>query len=433
MTHSLLDPVSRFLVTLAVIMLVCHLCGALAHRFRQPRVIGEILGGVLLGPSLLGALWPAGLHWLLPSSVFSALQMTAQLGSIMFLFLVGCELRLSHVRACRSTVGMVVLTAMGLPTLVGFLVALTPLVGRAEGGHGRLPFAVFLGLCLGVTALPVLARLLVDLGMNRTRLGTLALACAAAGDAVMWTGLTALLAATGAQSSDNLVRSAAIAVALVVVTVVAIRPALRALVGRAELRQESHLLLPVLVAGAILFAVVTSVIGLHPAIGAFLFGTVVPRDSIALERVQQQLRDFTLAVLLPVFFAVAVGLSTSIGLIGGSPTNWLMFVLVLAVACTTKFFGTTAAARGTGMSRSESRQLGALMNCRGVTELIVAAIGLQYGFINRLGFTVLVLVALVTTATSGPLVRAFANKRDVVEPSAEALEQVPAGELTKGR
>jgi len=408
--HSLLDPASRFLVALAIIMLVCHLCGALVHRFGQPRVIGEILGGVLLGPSLLGALWPEALQSLLPGPVFSALQMTAQLGSVMFLFLVGCDLRLTQIRAARSTAGLVVLTAMALPALFGFLIALTPLIGRARGEHGPLPFAVFLGLCLGVTALPVLARLLVDLRMERTPLGSLALVCAASGDALMWTGLTALLAVVGARSPDDILVSVTIAVGLVAVTLLVVRPGLRRLVDRAEDRQENTLL-PILLAGAILYAVATSAIGLHPAIGAFVFGLVVPRDSAALERVQQQLRDFTLAALLPVFFAVTVGLSTSIGLLGGSAANWLAFAVILAVACLTKFFGTSFAARATGLPRNESYQLGALMNCRGVTELIVASVGLQYGLINEFGFTMLVLVALATTAMAGPLVKAFAGKQ----------------------
>jgi Kef-type K+ transport system membrane component KefB len=406
------DPVARFLFSVAVILLVCHVFGAVLKRFGQPPVLGEVIGGLVLGPSVLGLLWPASQGWLFPEPVLTALNYAAQLGLIVFMFLLGCELRTDRLGS-RRVVGATVLGGMGLPFVAGAGVALA---APALGGGGA-GFVLFFGLALSITALPVLARILVDLGIADTRLGVTALSSAAVGDGVAWFALTVILAGTGLSGTGSVATTAGLAAALVVVTVLCVRPALRALVDRVA---SAQLLLGTLVVGAIGYAGVTQLIGLHPVIGAFLFGVAVPRHTPAVTRIGEQLQGFAIAILLPLFFA-GVGLSTSVGLLGESGGNWLLFVLVLAVATVTKFAGAGGAARLAGLPVRDSLRLGTLMNCRGVTELVVATIGLQYGFVNELGFTILVLVAVITTAATGPLMRAVTARGGDGSPGDQAV------------
>jgi Kef-type K+ transport system membrane component KefB len=229
------------------------------------------------------------------------------------------------------------------------------------------------------------------------------------GDGLAWLGLTVVLIVTGRGSTGQVVVTMALAVVLGLVTVVGLRPGLAAVVRRLDRQPRGEqLLLPVLAAGAIGLATATQVIGLHPVIGAFLFGLVVPRGSAAVGRANQRLQGYAMTILLPLFFA-GVGLTASVGLLGGSVARWAFFGGVLAVAVCAKFLGASAAARLAGLPGRESLQLGALMNCRGVTEVVMASIGLQYHLINRVGFTILVLMALITTATTTPLLRAFGS------------------------
>jgi Kef-type K+ transport system membrane component KefB len=389
------DPVARFLFSVAVILLVCHVFGALLRHFGQPAVLGEVIGGLVLGPSVLGLVWPGSQEWLFPPPVLDALGYAAQLGLIVFMFLLGCELRTD--RMGGKLVGATVAGGMGLPFVAGVLIALA----APALGSGSVAYVLFFGLALSITALPVLARILVDLGLLHTPLGATALSSAAVGDGVAWLVLTVILASTGLSGTGDIATTAGLAAALMVATFLCVRPGLRALVARTS---SPQLLLGALVVGAIGYAGLTQLIGLHPVIGAFLFGVAVPRGAPVITRLSEQLQGFTIAILLPLFFA-GVGLSTSVGLLGTSATNWLLFLVVLTAAIASKLIGAGGAARLAGLPTHEAIRLGTLMNCRGVTELVVATIGLQYGLVSGLGFTILVLVAIITTAATGPLMR----------------------------
>lgn len=396
------DPVVRFLVALALIVLLCHLLGVTISRLGQPPVVGEIIGGIVLGPSVLGPLWPAGRDWLFAPDVVGELGMAAQLGLVTYMFLLGCEFPLRRLTAHRRSVGLVVAGGMTLPFACGSAVAVLARPALAgPGGHG-VAYPLFLGLAVSITALPVLARILADTGLDRTDVGVVALSSAAIGDGVSWGVLVVVMAIAGGSYGQAWVVAAA-AVGIVAAAFVVIRPALCSLLRLAGRHPTvDRLLLPVLVAGAAGFAALTQLIGLHPVIGAFLFGIVVPRSREVVTRISHQLHGFAVTILLPVFFA-GVGLSTSVGLLSGRLTYWLLFAGVLAVAVLTKLLGAAGGARLAGMGLRDSLRVGAVMNCRGVTELVVATVGLQYQIINRFAFTILVLVALVTTAATSPL------------------------------
>lgn len=412
---SPVDPIAHFLLALALVVLACHGLGAVLGRLGQPPVLGEMIGGLALGPSVLGWCLPRARSWLFPPETVGGLAMVAQLGLITFVFLLGCDLDLSRLHGRRLAVGSVTLGGIGLPFAGGAALAL-PAWGLLAGPQARpVGYVLFIGLAVSITALPVLAKILEDLGMGGTDVGVVAMTSAVIGDAVAWGMLSLILAAERAGSGGPaLATTVGLAAALVALTAVSVRPALAWLVERAERGPAAGpLLLPVLVAGMAGSATLTQLVGLHPVIGAFLFGVAVPRHSPAIARVGRQLRAFTVTVLLPVFFA-GVGLSASVGLIGASADHWLLLGTVLAVASLTKFVGAAGGARLAGMPTPAALRVGALMNCRGVTEVTVAMMGLQYGVISTLGFTILVLVAIVTTGVTHPTVRLLARREAAV-------------------
>jgi Kef-type K+ transport system membrane component KefB len=418
--RSIMDVLTRFLTAVAVILGICHILGAAAHTCRQPRVIGEIVGGLLLGPSVLGAMLPSVFAWLFPPVVLAQLSTAAQLGLVIFVFLLGSELNTSGTRVRAHTVAITVVCAVAIPYTLGILTALgvrTQLAGPAGGWA----LVFFLGLALSVTALPVLARILVDLRMEHTSVGITALTVAAIGDGFAWAVLTVIIAVTSAGGPPPTMKLL-IAIGWILVTLLLIRP-----VARSGLRRHGDrpgaALLAMLTACAIGFAAIAQLLGLHPLIGAFLFGAALPSEAAVVRVLDRQLRGFAVVVLLPLFFA-GVGLNTQLGLLGAHLSHWAIFAGVLLAASVGKFTGGVLGGRAAGWRGRDRMVLGVLMNCRGVTELVVAGIGWQAGLINGLGFTILVLMALITTGVTGPLLRwlGYPEEQDLsTDPSAAQM------------
>ncbi|GAA4083579.1 hypothetical protein GCM10022248_61370 [Nonomuraea soli] len=396
-THPV-DALTHFLIAVALILVISQGLAALACRLGQPPVLGEMVGGLVLGPSLLGAVWPQAGTFLFPPAVIEGLDKAAQLGLVVFVFLLGCELRTDRIER-KGMVAAAVAGGMALPWAAG--AAIVFVTGDLLAGPKAAPLEamLFVGLAMAVTALPVLARILADLGLDKTGVGALSISAAAIGDGVAWLALAFLLAGQG--SGEQGWRVLLLAMALVMVTALCVRPALASLVRRLG---SSQSLAVVLIAGAIGYAVLTQSLQLHPVVGAFLFGVAVPRDSLAVERVGRRLEGFTLTILLPLFFA-GVGLKVSAGLLGADPAGWMALAAVLVAAVVTKVAGAGGAVRLAGLPSAQAWRLGFLMNCRGVTELVVLTIGYQAHLINQLAYTLLVLVAVITTAATGPLVR----------------------------
>ncbi|WP_217549268.1 cation:proton antiporter [Streptomyces sp. GbtcB6] len=396
------DPLTPLLVAVPLVVLACRAGAQLLKRLGQPAVVGEILVGILLGPSLLGWVWPGAQAWLFPQSALPYIGVLGNIGLLVFMFLVGLELDLKSLRGNSRTAVAVSQAGIALPLVLGVLLALGMYDGFAPAGIGKLPFVLFIAVSMSITAFPVLARILTDRGLYRTRVGALAMASAAVDDVSAWCLLAAVVAVTKSHSPMEALDTAGYALVFVAVMFLVVRPLLTRWAARAERRYPDGVVLVVLFSGLCLAAYATDRIGVHALFGAFLFGVVTPRGSRRIEVTAARTRAFAVPVLLPLFF-VSTGLKTDVGLLGGSASQWLWAGAVLAVAVAGKFGGGTIAARVSGRDWRDSMSLGALMNCRGLTELIVLNIGLGLGVIGPELFTILVLMALLTTAMTTPV------------------------------
>ncbi|MXM68922.1 cation:proton antiporter [Streptomyces sp. HUCO-GS316] len=395
------DPLPDLLIAVPAVILACRAGAQLVRRIGQPPVVGEIAVGILLGPSLLGWLWPDAQTALFPQSVLPYIGALGNLGLLAFMFLVGLELDLGSLRGHSRTALAVSQASIALPLALGTLLAFGMYTTFAPDGVDKLPFVLFIAVSMSITAFPVLARILTDRGLYRTKVGALAMACAAVDDVTAWCLLAAVVAVTKSNSPTEAVTTALYAVAFTLFMYYAVRPLLARWVRRAERAYTESVVLVVLFSGLCLSALATDKIGVHALFGAFLFGVVTPRGSRIVEVTAARVRAFTVPVLLPLFF-VTTGLKTDISLLAGDPVQWLWAGAVLAVAVLGKWGGGSVAARASGQSWTDAMSIGALMNCRGLTELVVLNIGLGLGVIGPDLFTMLVLMALITTAATGP-------------------------------
>jgi Kef-type K+ transport system membrane component KefB len=393
------DPLPKLLIALPVILLFCKVCGELFARMRQPAVIGEIFAGVALGPSLLGVVWPSAYAWLFPPYLAPFLNILAQVGLVLFMFLVGYELDTGLLRGRGAAAVTVSQVSIAAPFASGVILAIAMFRSLSLPGVSLPTFALFLAVSMSITAFPVLARLLVDRGLDRTPLGSMALACAAVDDIAAW----CLLAVVTATATNASVAGVAVTLAWLAVFVAGMFLVVRPLLARlARAEPGPGVLLTVLVSAVLLSALATQEIGVHAIFGAFLLGVVTPRGSGGLVRATEPVRTFTMAVLLPLFF-VYTGLRTKFGLLGADWRLWGWCLLVITVAVLGKGVGSTVAARVAGIGWRESLSLGALMNCRGLTELVVLNVGLDLGVISPTVFAILVVMTLVSTVMTAPL------------------------------
>ncbi|MFI5741326.1 cation:proton antiporter [Streptomyces anulatus] len=402
------DPVTGLLIAIPTVIVACRGGAALARRVGQPPVVGEIAAGILLGPSLLGWLWPTGQAWLIPPESIPYTGALGQLALLVFMFLIGLELDLGVLRGLGRTALVVSQASIALPLLLGAALASGMYATMAPEAAGKLPFVLFIAVALSITAFPVLARILTDRGMYHTPLGALAMACAAVNDAMAWCLLAVVVTITRSGSALDPVVTVALSAFFLVAMLYVIRPALaRWTPGTGQAgrhtpdTERDGLLLLTVFTGICLSSLVTDRIGLHALFGAFVFGLVLPRGSLPVERAATRLRTVVVPLLLPLFFA-HTGLRTDIGMLGNDLVPWLWAAAITAVAVLGKWGGSAVAARACGQGWRNALSLGVLMNCRGLTELVILNIGLELGLIGRDLFTMLVLMALVTTALTSP-------------------------------
>jgi Kef-type K+ transport system membrane component KefB len=390
------------LVTLAAVVAAGQVFGRLFRAIGQPPVIGEVLAGIALGPSLLGRVWPEASQFLLPPEVGPVVGVIAQIGVILYMFLVGLELNPAFLRNGAGKAFAIAHASIAVPFVGGAALALF-LYPRFAGDETTFTtFALFSGVALSVTAFPVLARILSDRRMQTTTLGMTALSAAAAGDATAWC-LLAFIVGIAKSAMAQAVATLALTILFVAILFSTVRPLLERLLRRHEGAGLTPAASATIFVAVFASAVATEAIGIHALFGAFLLGAITPHDSRLALAFAHKLEDVVTVLLLPAFFA-SVGLRTEIGLVSGLE-DWLICGLIIVVATVGKFGGTYAAARLSGMDRRSAAGLGALMNTRGLMELIVLNIGLEMKVISPTLFAMMVIMAVATTVATGPALR----------------------------
>jgi Kef-type K+ transport system membrane component KefB len=408
------------LFSLVVIIVVARAFGWLFTRIGQPAVVGEIAAGVLLGPTLLG---DSVSEWLFPVDQRAFLALLANVGLVLFMFIVGLELDTGLVKGHGRVAGSVSVASIVLPFSLGVGLALILADRYADPGE-RLPFVLFIGASMSVTAFPVLARILTDRNMHRTQTGGLALACAAVDDVLAWTLLAVVIGIAGGTEESGLQAwLIVLAIPFAVFMLVVVRPGLGRLTQVHErLGRLTPGLLAAVLVGLLAASAVTELLHVHFIFGAFLFGAVMPREGA--ERLRHEilvrLEQISVVLLLPVFFLVS---GLKVDLRGFDLTQVLILLLILTVAIVGKGLGAYLGARLTAVPTWQARSLGVLMNTRGLTELVILNVGRDKGLIGDELFSMLVVMALVTTMMTGPLLRRTYPPDKVARDIAEAERQ----------
>ena len=407
------------LLQMSIVLVVTMTCGWIARKLGQARVIGEIIGGILLGPSVLGRLFPSVAHIFTPHS-FANFENLSTIGLILFLFLIGMELDYAQLYRQRSIA--VVASGMSIifPFAMAALLAHSLRIRFAPHGIGSMPFVLFLGISMSITAFPVLARILEERRLQGTALGTTAILCAAVDDVVAWLLLAfglALIGKDGGSASLG-IRMAGL-VGYLVLMLAVVRPLANLAVKRNKSTGLSLELLGAVVAAVLLSAAATDALGIHPLFGAFLAGVCFPRIPRWQEEIRTRLDMLVSVLLLPLFFALT-GMRTRLDLLDDA-NMWLWAGIVLLAAVAGKMGGAVLAARWSGHSWREAGALGALLNTRGLVELIVLNIAYNAGVFTPALFTMLVVMALVTTMLTSPMLRLLKVKDGGTE-NGEAFE-----------
>ena len=411
---------TMLLVQVVIVLAVSRLVGRLFRSINQAQVMGEMAAGILLGPSVLGALLPSVSSTVFPAVSLGSLQSLSYVGLALYMFLVGLRLDLHTLRRHKHTAFITSHVSIILPFTLGVLVALY-LYGRlADNGATFIQFALFLGTAMSITAFPVLARILTDRKLLHTPVGTVAIACAAVDDITAWFILAGvvLLVRVGSVPVQFWAMLAGSA-GYILIMLLGVRRLLVKLQVIFKARQAvSHDMLAIIMLIALASAWVTESLGIHALFGAFMAGVIMPKDKEFVRVVFEKLAGIIVVLFLPLFFALT-GLRTSIGLLA-EPAMWGYCGLIIAVAIVGKFGGSTISTRLNGMSWRESAAVGTLMNTRGLMELVVLNVGLDIGAISQTVFTMMVLMAFVTTFMATPLLELIYPARIRTKPAAIA-------------
>ncbi len=399
--HNLEHPLAILLAQIVTIVLVARLFGWICTKIGQPTVIGEMLAGIALGPSLLGMYFPEFSATLFPSQSLGNLQFLSQIGLILFMFIVGMELDLKVLRNKAHDAVVISHASIIIPFALGIGLAYFVYESFAPANVQFLSFSLFVGIAMSITAFPVLARIVQERGIHKTRLGTIVITCAAADDITAWCLLAAVIAIVKAGSFVSSLYVIGLSIAYVILMIKVVRPFLKRI---GELYSTKATLTKPIIAIFFLVLIISSyateVIGIHALFGAFMAGAIMPENAKFRHIFVEKVEDVALVLLLPLFF-VFTGLRTEIGLLNDWEL-WKMTGIIILVAVVGKFAGSAVAARYVGQSWKDSLTIGALMNTRGLMELVVLNIGYDLGVLSPEIFAMLVIMALVTTFMTGP-------------------------------
>jgi len=419
------QQVVAFFVAIIVVMVLARLIGALMPKIGQPRVMGEVLAGLLLGPSVFGLIDPGLQLKIFAPDIVPYINVTANLGLIFYMFLIGMEVDFTQLRGRFRTTAVVSNTALLLPMMLGLLVAIPLTKTLAPSGVRFGAFALFVAVSMSITAFPVLARIVSERRMLRRPLGVLAVGSAAIDDVTAWFMIALATALTTGGGAGEVLKTIGWTLVYVAGMGIIVRPILaRAAIAYEELGRVPAIWITAIFAGVLLSALTTDRIGIAVIFGGFVMGLVMPRRSGLTEEVTNRVQDFVLTILLPLFFAYT-GLKTNVTLLNRESLI-LVTLGLIALAIIGKYGGTLLASRTIQLPWRESAALGALMNTRGLTELIVLNLALSLGVITQALFTALVLMALVTTFMAGPLLRLIDPRNEFGESAEAELEAAPS-------
>ncbi len=417
--HNLQHPLALLLLQIITIILVARIFGWIFRKIGQPTVIGEIIAGIVLGPSLFGLYFPDMKEALFPVASLGNLQVLSQVGLILFMFVIGMELDLKVLKNKANEAVVISHASIVIPFALGIGLSYFIYYQFAPQGIEFLSFSLFMGIAMSITAFPVLARIVQERGLHKTKLGTIVITCAAADDITAWCLLAAVIAIVKAGSFVSSIYIIGLAFSYVLLMLLVVKPFLKR-VGDLYAKKDSvkKSVVAIFFLTLIISSYLTEIIGIHALFGAFVAGAIMPDiakfRSIFIEKVE----DISIILLLPLFF-VFTGLRTEIGLIN-EPYLWKVTGVIILVAVVGKFFGSALAARFVGQSWRDSLTIGALMNTRGLMELVVLNIGYELGVLSPKIFTMMVIMALVTTFMTGPaldLINFIFKTKDVIVPS----------------
>lgn len=410
-------------IEIAVIISASRLLGVVFRRLHQPHAIGEIVAGILLGPSLLGWVAPSVAATLFPPDILPFLRILSEYGVLFFMFLVGLELDPMLLRGRGRAAVVISHVSIVAPFLLGILLALVLYTKFSSDAVAFTSFALFLGAAMSITAFPVLARILIERDLLKTKVGALTITCAAVDDVTAWCLLAFVVATVRATGIRQALTTVGLALLYIGVMYWLVRPLLTRLCSLYEHSGRlSQNLVATMFVLALCSAAVTELIGIHAIFGAFMMGAMMPKQGDFVRELTEKIEDFAVVFLLPIYFAYT-GLRTHVGLLD-SLDLWLFCMLVIGVATLGKFGGSALAARITGLEWREACALGVLMNTRGLMELIILNIGLDLGVISPALFAMMVLMAIVTTVMTTPALAAIYPierlRAELPEPEAEA-------------
>lgn len=411
------DPLAILLAQIITIIIVARFFGWIFRKIGQPSVIGEIIAGIFLGPSLLGMYFPEFSMVLFPVQSLGNLSFLSQIGLILFMFVVGMELDLKVLKNKANEAVVISHASIVIPFALGIGLAFYVYQTFAPEGIPFLSFSLFMGIAMSITAFPVLARIVQERGIHKTRLGAIVITCAAADDITAWCLLAVVIAIVKAGTFDSALYVIGLSVLYVLVMLFIVKPFLKK-VGDLYSKSEnlSKPVVAIFFLTLILSSYATNIIGIHALFGAFMTGVIMPDISKFRSIFIEKVEDVSVILLLPLFF-VFTGLRTQIGLIN-DPYMWQVTGFIILVAVVGKFFGSALAAKFVGQSWKDSLTIGALMNTRGLMELVVLNIGLDLKVLTPQVFTMMVIMALVTTFMTGPALNlinwAFKSKNKLV-------------------
>jgi len=400
--NQLNSPFVILLLQILTILIISKLFGFIIKKFGQPSVIGEMIAGIFLGPSLIGHFFPEFFNFLFPKNSFSNLQFLSQVGLVFFMFIIGMELDFENIKSKAKNALLISHVSIFFPFLLGICSSFILFKEFAPPDVNFTSFALFMGISISITAFPILARILHERKLTKTPLGDLAITCAAIDDVTAWCILAAVIAIVRSSGLESALFTFTVSILFFIIMFYVIRPWIKKISSR-ESHDNNHDKSSVIIVFIILLlsASLTEIIGIHAFFGAFIAGAIMPQKFNIKTLHLEKLEDVSTLVLLPIFFAFT-GLRTQINLLNDGHL-WITCGCIIIIAVLGKFGGSTFISKLIGHSWKESLSIGALMNTRGLMELIVLNIGYDLGILTPTLFTIMVIMALFTTMMTGPV------------------------------